>query len=226
MCGLPGYGPRRPDRLDVLRGRRHRGDFSAGMDRPLRLTSPEATGLLVALRALAEMPGWSTRRRRAARSPRSRPRPAPPDTARRRCGRRAGASRESAAAAVRAAVQQRGRWPSTTTRPHTTRCPPDRRPDPGRADRRPQLPGGVVARRPKASGCSGSTASIERPVLDEPSAPPRPGPARRHRHLAVRCRSVAAVGHVRVEPSASWMFEYYPMRLLARAARTVTARRR
>lgn len=31
--------------------------FSAGIDRPLKLTSPEATGLLVALRALADIPG-------------------------------------------------------------------------------------------------------------------------------------------------------------------------
>ena len=31
--------------------------FSAGIDRPLQLTSPEATGLLVALRALADIPG-------------------------------------------------------------------------------------------------------------------------------------------------------------------------
>ena len=31
--------------------------FSAGMDEPLRLTSTEATALLVALRALADIPG-------------------------------------------------------------------------------------------------------------------------------------------------------------------------
>ena len=31
--------------------------FSAGIDRPLKLTSPEATGLLVALRALGDIPG-------------------------------------------------------------------------------------------------------------------------------------------------------------------------
>ena len=31
--------------------------FAAGMDHPLRLTSPEATGILVALRALLDVPG-------------------------------------------------------------------------------------------------------------------------------------------------------------------------
>jgi proteasome accessory factor C len=56
MCGLPGYGP--GDLVDL--------SFSedtvtvtedAGMRRPLRLTTAEATALLVALRALTETPG-------------------------------------------------------------------------------------------------------------------------------------------------------------------------
>ncbi|GAA5154631.1 WYL domain-containing protein [Pseudonocardia eucalypti] len=56
MCGLPGYGP--GDLVDL--------SFSedtvtvtedAGMRRPLRLTTAEATALLVALRALLEVPG-------------------------------------------------------------------------------------------------------------------------------------------------------------------------
>jgi len=56
MCGLPGYGP--GDLIDFeLSGDTIEVTFSAGMDRPLRLTSPEATGLLVALRALADIPG-------------------------------------------------------------------------------------------------------------------------------------------------------------------------
>lgn len=57
MCGLPGYYP--GDLIDFEFGG---GDtievtFSAGMDKPLRLTSPEATGLLVALRGLVDIPG-------------------------------------------------------------------------------------------------------------------------------------------------------------------------
>ena len=56
MCGLPGYGP--GDLVDL--------SFSedtvtvtedAGMRRPLRLSTSEATALLVALRALTEVPG-------------------------------------------------------------------------------------------------------------------------------------------------------------------------
>ena len=56
LCGLPGYGP--GDLIDFeLSGDTINVTFSAGMDRPLRLTSPEATGLLVALRALSDIPG-------------------------------------------------------------------------------------------------------------------------------------------------------------------------
>ncbi|MDG5484280.1 helix-turn-helix transcriptional regulator [Mycolicibacterium gadium] len=56
MCGLPGYGP--GDLIDFeFSGDTIEVTFSAGIDHPLRLTSPEATGVLVALRALAEVPG-------------------------------------------------------------------------------------------------------------------------------------------------------------------------
>lgn len=56
MCGLPGYGP--GDLIDLS----FSGDTvtvieDAGMRRPLRLTTAEATALLVALRTLSELPG-------------------------------------------------------------------------------------------------------------------------------------------------------------------------
>ena len=56
MCGLPGYGP--GDLVDLS----FAGDTvsvieDAGMRRPLRLTTAEATALLVALRTLGEQPG-------------------------------------------------------------------------------------------------------------------------------------------------------------------------
>jgi proteasome accessory factor C len=55
-CGLPGYGP--GDLIDFnFSGDTIEVTFSAGVDKPLRLTSPEATVLLVALRALADIPG-------------------------------------------------------------------------------------------------------------------------------------------------------------------------
>jgi proteasome accessory factor C len=56
MCGLPGYGPGdlvdlsfAGDTVDVV--------FDAGLTRPLRLTTSEATALLVALRMLHQSPG-------------------------------------------------------------------------------------------------------------------------------------------------------------------------
>ena len=56
MCGLPGYSP--GDLIDFdFEGDTVEVTFSAGVDRPLRLTSPEATGILVALRALVDVPG-------------------------------------------------------------------------------------------------------------------------------------------------------------------------
>ncbi|CAM4432556.1 Proteasome accessory factor C [Mycobacterium basiliense] len=56
MCGLPGYYP--GDLIDFqFSGDTIEVTFSAGIDQPLKLTSPEATGLLVALRALADIPG-------------------------------------------------------------------------------------------------------------------------------------------------------------------------
>ena len=56
MCGLPGYGP--GDLIDFeLSDDTIKVTFSAGMDQPLRLNSSEASGLLVARRALADIPG-------------------------------------------------------------------------------------------------------------------------------------------------------------------------
>ncbi|GAA5052825.1 helix-turn-helix transcriptional regulator [Nocardia callitridis] len=56
MCGLPGYGP--GDLIDLSFSEESiEVTFSAGIDRPLRLTSTEATALLVALRSIVDMPG-------------------------------------------------------------------------------------------------------------------------------------------------------------------------
>lgn len=56
MCGLPGHGP--GDLIDLaFEGDRVRVTFTAGMVRPLRLTTDEAVALVVALRTLVELPG-------------------------------------------------------------------------------------------------------------------------------------------------------------------------
>jgi proteasome accessory factor C len=60
MCGLPGYGP--GDLIDLsFEGERVRVTFTAGMARPLRLTTDEAVALVVALRTLLELPGLAER---------------------------------------------------------------------------------------------------------------------------------------------------------------------
>ncbi|MEO9330118.1 helix-turn-helix transcriptional regulator [Gordonia aurantiaca] len=56
VCGLPGYYPDDLIELEFSEGYVNVG-FTAGMDRPLRLTTIEASTLLVALRALVETPG-------------------------------------------------------------------------------------------------------------------------------------------------------------------------
>ncbi|NMH90817.1 WYL domain-containing protein [Pseudonocardia bannensis] len=56
MCGLPGYGP--GDLVDLsFSGDTVTVTEDAGMRRPLRLTTAEATALLVALRTLGGLPG-------------------------------------------------------------------------------------------------------------------------------------------------------------------------
>lgn len=56
VCGLPGYYP--DDLIDIEYSEGVVDvKFAAGMDRPLRLTTTEASTLLVALQALVDMPG-------------------------------------------------------------------------------------------------------------------------------------------------------------------------
>src|SRR4028119_474955 len=55
MCGLPGYGPG-ARMARAFEGDRVRVTFTAGMVRPLRLTTDEAVALLVALRTLLDLP--------------------------------------------------------------------------------------------------------------------------------------------------------------------------
>ena len=56
VCGLPGHGP--GDLIDLaFEGDRVRVTFTAGLVRPLRLSTDEAVALIVALRTLLELPG-------------------------------------------------------------------------------------------------------------------------------------------------------------------------
>ena len=217
MCGLPGYGP--GDLIDFeFSGDTIEVTFSAGMDHPLRLTSPEATGILVALRALLEVPGIVDPE--AARSAIAKIESAAGDGDRRPRGcrrrdRRAGARSRAGPpqrCAPRCATVARCR--STTTRRRTTRCP-------AASSTRSAWcwsPTTPTSRRgagpPRASGCSGSTASSTRGCSTSrprrPSLPCRPAPTRR---CSTPIPSLPAATLL-IDRSAAWMFDYYPLRVV------------
>ena len=172
MCGLPGYGP--GDLIDFeFSGDTIEVTFSAGIDHPLRLTSPEATGVLVALRALVDVPGMVDPE--AARSAIAKIESAAGEVAgaqttvdsrRRWRARRRPRSAERCGTAVR--------WRSSTTRRPTTRCT-SRVVDPIRVV--------LVADHTYLEAWCRSAEGVrlfrfdrivDASVLDEPSAPPEP----------------------------------------------------
>ena len=218
MCGLPGYSP--GDLIDFeMSGKTIEVTFSAGMDHPLRLTSPEATGISVALRALLDVPGMVDPE--AARSA----------IAKIECA--AGTAKEgggaavdepapaesSAAAAVRAAVRD-GRALSIDYYSASHDTLSTRIVDPIRV----VLVGTTAmsrrgAARPRRCGCSGSTASST-PTCStsrrrRPSPPCRPGPTPRCSTAIPSLPSATLL----VDRTAAWMFDYYPLRVRARTRR-------
>ena len=210
MCGLPGYGP--GDLIDLSFSEESiEVTFSAGMDRPLRLTSPEATALLVALRALVEVPGMVDPE--AARSAIAKIESAAgaaghttmPATA---------ATESPSAAAVREAVSRRRALQIqyySASRDTSSR----RVVDPIRIV--------FVGDQSYLEAWCRAAEGVrlfrfdridDARVLQEPSAPPPPavreGP---HTSLFDADPSLPSAT-LRVAPEASWMFEYYPMHVL------------
>ena len=213
MCGLPGYGP--GDLIDFeFSGDTIEVTFTAGIDHPLRLTSPEATGVLVALRALLDVPGMVDPE--AARSA-----IAKIESAAGTLGQGAEAAvdepapaESEAAAAVRAAVRN-GRalaieyysashdmlssrvvdpsawcwWPTTATWRRG-------------------------AGRPRGCGCSGSTASsTPRCSTSRRLRPPPAVQAGPDTSLFDADPSLPSATLL-IDRSASWMFDYYPLRVM------------
>lgn len=214
MCGLPGYYP--GDLIDFqFSGDTIEVTFSAGIDRPLKLTSPEATGLLVALRALVDIPGVvdpEAARNAIAKieaaagavghdltaSVTAVQEPAPAET--------------RAAAAVRTAVQSRRAlsidYYSASHDTLTSRVV-----DPIRV----LLVGGhsyLEAWSREADGVRlfRFDRIVDATELDEPAAPPAPAlQAPPDTSLFDGDPSLPSA-RLRLAPSASWMLEYYPMR--------------
>ena len=215
LCGLPGYGP--GDLIDFqFSGDTIEVTFSAGMDRPLQLTSPEATGLLMALRALADIPGVVDPE--AARSAIAKIESAAGAVghsyARHAAVDEPAAAESDAAAAVRAAVRGNRAlaidYYSASRDTLSTRTV-----DPIRVV--------VVGEHSYLEAWSREADGVrlfrfdrivDARVLDEPSAPPEPAVQAAPDTSLFDADPSLPSATLRLAPSASWMFEYYPMRLL------------
>ena len=217
MCGLPGYGP--GDLIDFeFSGDTIEVTFTAGIDHPLRLTSPEATGVLVALRALVDVPGMVDPE--AARSA-----IAKIESAAGRAGHGPdGAAvdepapvESDAAAAVRTAVRaDRALALEYYSASHDMLS--SRVVDPIRV----VLVGDHSYLEAWCRSAEGVRLFrfdriVDASALDEPSAPPPPavqaGPDTSLFDPDTADPSLPTAT-LRVERSASWMFDYYPLRVL------------
>lgn len=211
-CGLPGYFP--GDLIDFdFSGDTIEVTFSAGVDMPLRLTSPEATVVLVALRALADIPGVVDPE--AARSAIVKIETAAGIAARGGGAVDGPAPAESrAATAVRAAVRSnRALAIDYYAASHDTLS--TRIVDPIRV----VLVGDhsyLEAWSREAEGVRLFRVDriVDATMLDEPSAPPEPAVAAPPDTALFDADPALPAATLRLAASASWMFEYYPMRLL------------
>lgn len=223
MCGLPGYGP--GDLIDFeFSGEEIAVTFTAGMDHPLRLTSPEATGVLVALRALAEVPGMVDPE--AARSAIAKIESAAgsvnPDFAGAPAAVDDPAPAENqAAAAVRAAVRG-GRALSIEYYAASHDTLSSRVVDPIRVV--------LVGEHSYLEAWCRSAEGVrlfrfdrivDAHVRDEPSTPPAPAvTAQTDTSLFTpdNADPQLPVATLRIDRSAAWMFEYYPLRVVRELA--------
>ena len=213
MCGLPGYGP--GDLIDFeFSGDTIEVTFSAGIDHPLRLTSPEATGVLVALRALVDVPGMVDPE--AARSAIAKiesaagtvnhgsdatavDEPAPVES--------------QAAAAVREAVRG-GRALSIEYYSASHDMLTSRIVDPIRVvliDEHSYLE--AWCRSAEGVRLFRFDRIVDASVLDEPSAPPEPAVQAPPDTSLFDADPSLPSATLLIDRSASWMFDYYPLRV-------------
>ncbi|WKG01198.1 YafY family protein [Mycolicibacterium sp. HK-90] len=216
MCGLPGYSP--GDLIDFdFEGDTVEVTFSAGVDRPLRLTSTEATGVLVALRTLVDVPGMVDPE--AARSAIAKIESAA--GSQRAAVEEIAPQETGAAAAVRAAVRD-GRavtleYHSASRDSLTTRTV-----DPIRV----VLIGDnsyleAWCRSAEAVRMFRFDRIMAAELLDDPAAPPSPavqaGPDTSLFDPETADPSLPTATLV-IDRSASWMFDYYPLRVVRELA--------
>ena len=216
MCGLPGYGP--GDLIDFeFSGDTIEVTFSAGIDHPLRLTSPEATGVLVALRALVDVPGMVDPE--AARSAIAKIESAA-GTASHTMESTVGAVdmpapvESTAAAAARAAVRD-GRALAIDYYSASHDVLSSRVVDPIRVV--------LVADNSYLEAWCRSAEGVrlfrfdrivDARVLDEPSAPPQPAVRAGPDTSLFDADPSLPSAKLAIDRSASWMFDYYPLRVI------------
>jgi proteasome accessory factor C len=214
LCGLPGYSP--GDLIDFqFSGDTIEVTFSAGMDTPLHLTSPEATGLLVALRALADIPGVvDPEAARSAIAKIEAAAGAAGHASEVAAADQPASVENRAAAAVRAAIRDnRALAIDYYAASHDTLS--TRIVDPIRIV--------LVGDHSYLEAWSREAEGVrlfrfdridEATVLDEPSAPPRPAVQTPPDTSLFDADPSLPSAALRLAPSALWMFDYYPMRLL------------
>lgn len=220
LCGLPGYGP--GDLIDLeFSGDTIEVTYSAGIDKPLRLTSPEATGILVALRALVDVPGVVDPE--AARSAIAKIESAAGAVAHGH-GSAAGAVDEPApaesraAAAVRSAVR-RGRAMTIEYYSASHDVLSTRVVDPIRV----VLVGDhsyleAWSREAEGVRLFRFDRIVDAHVLDEPSAPPEPAVQATPDTSLFDADPSLPYATLRVAPEASWVFDYFPLRVVRELA--------
>ena len=211
ICGMPGYTP--GDLIDFeLSDDTINVTFSAGIDRPLQLTSTEATGILMALRALAEIPGVVDPA--AARSAIAKIDSAA-GTAEAGSAESAGATESAAAAAVRQAVRDqralRIEYFSASRDAQSTRDV-----DPIRVV--------LVGDQSYLEAWSREAEGVRlfrfdrilgATVLDEPAAPPETAVGGPVNTALFDADPSLPAASLRIAPGAAWMLEYFPMRVVA-----------
>jgi proteasome accessory factor C len=211
ICGMPGYTP--GDLIDFeLSDDTINVTFSAGIDRPLQLTSTEATGILMALRALAEIPGVVDPA--AARSAIAKIDSAA-GTAEAGSTETSGATESAAAAAVRQAVHDqralRIEYFSASRDAQSTRVV-----DPIRA----VLVGDqsyleAWSREAEGVRLFRFDRILDATVLDEPSAPPETAVGGPVNTALFDADPSLPAASLRIAPGAAWTLEYFPMRVVA-----------
>jgi proteasome accessory factor C len=212
VCGMPGYY--HGDLIDFeLSGDTISVSFTAGMDRPLRLTSAEATDLLMALNALADIPGVVDPA--AARSAIAKIEAAAGTASGSGMAPDSAAEESAAAGAVRqAAHDQRAleiEYFSASRDAQSSRVV-----DPIRV----VLLGDqsyleAWCREAEAVRLFRFDRILKASVLDEPAAAPKPAVEAPTNTALFDADPSLESAKLRISPRSAWMLEYFPMRVTA-----------